>query len=80
MPIYYVYNVNTGVIVHRHEHSDATSGDSMACSKEDVLSLVDPAHRKDDLDVLEVEPVAEGEQVERALRVDLKTRELVINE
>lgn len=80
MPIYYVYDVNTGAIVHRHENSDATSGDSMTCSQEDVLSLVDPAHQKDNLDVLEVETGAEGEQAERALRVDLKTRELVINE
>lgn len=80
MPIYYVYDVNTGTIVHRHEKSDATSGDSMTCSREDVLSLVDPAHQKDNLEILEVETGTEGEQGERALRVDLKTRELVINE
>jgi hypothetical protein len=80
MPIYYVYDVNTGAIVHRHESFDATSGDSMTCSREDVLSVVDSALQKDNLEILEVETGAEGQQAERALRVDLKTRELVVGE
>ncbi len=80
MPIYYVYDINTGAIVHRHESFDATSGDSLTCSREDVLSLVDPTHQKANLEVLEAETAAEGEQAERALRVDLETRELVLNE
>jgi hypothetical protein len=81
MPMYYVYDAQTGVIVQRHSSYDA-GGDSLACSREDVLSVVDDSLPKDNLEILEVtdEVGIEHQQSERAIRVDPKTRELVVGE
>ena len=79
MPTYYVYNVETGDIVHQHETVDATSGTSLRCTRDEVLALVDEALQKDKLEILESE--VEGQTASRRdtgiLRVDLTTRTLV---
>jgi hypothetical protein len=82
MPIYYVYDVQTGVIVHRHRGIDATTGHTVACSREDVLSVVDDSLPRNNLEVLEVTDESEDEhqQLERTIRVDPKTRELIVGE
>jgi hypothetical protein len=81
MPIYYVYDVNSGTIVHRHENYDATSALTKECTREEVLSLVDPAHKEGNLEVLAVEATAaEGQELEHAVRVNVTTGELVTNE
>lgn len=75
MPKYYVYDRNTGEIVHIHETVEAVSGTSLESSHEDVLALVDYAD-KSNLDVSEVE--APSREAERAVRVDLETRQVVL--
>jgi hypothetical protein len=81
MPTYYVYDVKTGVIVQRHRSIDAISGNTMACSREEVLSVVDDSLPKDNLEVLEVTDEGGVEhQGKRAIRVDPKTRELILGE
>jgi hypothetical protein len=78
MPRYYVYNKQTGDIVHSHESYSSTDGTSLMCTRDEVLALVDDNLQKDNLEILEVE----GEKMEasrsgRRLRVDPKTRTLV---
>lgn len=82
MPIYYVYDAQTGVIVHRHRTIDASTGDTVACSQEEVLSVIDESLPKDNLEVLEVtdERGDEHQQIQRPIRVDPKTRELVVGD
>ena len=74
MPKYYVYDTQTGDIVHVHETVDGTSGTSLRTSREDVLALVDHP-QKENLDIVGVE--FESREAERLLRVDPATRELV---
>ena len=82
MPIYYVYDAQTGVIVHRHRSIDASTGDTVVCSREEVLSVVDDSLPKNNLEILEVTDESGGEhqQIEGTIRVDPKTRELVVGE
>jgi|SoiMetStandDraft_2_1073263.scaffolds.fasta_scaffold218420_2 hypothetical protein len=79
MPQYYVYNVDTGEIVHRHETYDATSGTSLRCTRDEVLALVDETHQKDKLEILEteLEPRSGSRPEAEILRVDPKTRTLI---
>jgi hypothetical protein len=77
MPKYYVYDTQTGDIVHLHETVDGTSGTSLTVSREDVLALVDHP-QKENLDVLGVE--FETREAERPLGVDVATRQLVTRE
>jgi hypothetical protein len=53
MPKYYVYDTETGDIVHSHEVYDVTSGQSITCSPEEVLAVVDESLRNRNLDVVE---------------------------
>ncbi|SDZ20083.1 hypothetical protein SAMN05660209_05004 [Geodermatophilus africanus] len=53
MPKYYVYDTETGEVVHSHEVYDVTSGQSMPCSSEEVLAVVDESLRDRSLDVVE---------------------------
>jgi hypothetical protein len=78
MPKYYVYNKQTGDIVHSHESYSTTDGASLRCTRDEVLALVDDNLQKDSLEILEIE----GEKMEapipgRRLRVDPKARTLV---
>jgi hypothetical protein len=79
MPKYYVYNKQTGDIVHSHESYSSTNDTSLRCSRDEVLALVDDNLQKDNLEILEVE----GEKMEAPrsgggrLRVDPKARTLV---
>src|SRR5215218_1642412 len=76
VPQYYVYDRKTGAIVHQHEAYDGPRDESMTCSKEEVLALVDSALEREALEVLEVAddfPIAEVGDI----RVDPKTRQLV---
>jgi hypothetical protein len=75
MPTYYVYDRQTGDIVHTHESVDAISGTSLRSSPEDVLALVDHPD-KATLEVTEVEDPAR--ESERAVRIDLETKQLVL--
>ncbi len=75
MPKYYVYNVETGEIVHLHEVYDATSGTSLRSTRDEVLALVDETLGKDKLEIVETEFDQRSET--QSLRVDLKTRTLV---
>jgi hypothetical protein len=72
MARYYVYDVTTGAIVHRHESFSVALGSSVWCSREDVLALVDPSLERETLEILEVEP---GQ--DRAVRVDVEKRQLI---
>ena len=66
-----------GRIVHVHESYDSVSGESIPCSHEEVLSLVDDSIPHEDLDIVEIQ--SRHESAERgALRVDPNTRQLVI--
>ncbi len=79
MPRYYVYNVETGEIVHQHETYDATSGTSLRSTRDEVLALVDETLQKDKLDIMESESeqqLASGPEAE-ILRVDPNTRTLI---
>jgi hypothetical protein len=78
MPRYYVYNVETGEIVHQHETYDATSGTSLRSTRDEVLALVDETLPKDKLDIVESESERRfapqpGAEI---LRVDPQTRTL----
>jgi hypothetical protein len=78
MPKYYVFNVETGDIVHQHESYDATSGTSLPCSRDEVLELVEETLDKDKLDIVEteVERSRGSEPGAEILRVNLQTRAL----
>ena len=79
MPKYYVYNVETGEIVHLHETYDAISGTSLRCTRAEVLALVDETLQKDKLEILETEfePRSGSQPEAEILRVDPKTRTLI---
>lgn len=78
MPRYYVYNSESGEIVHQHESYDAVSGNSLPCTREEVLALVDEAIDRDTVDIVEDDverrpgSTSEGE----VLRVDPETQTL----
>lgn len=74
MPKYYVYNRQSGQIIHTHETVDAISGASLPTTSEDILALVD-APDKSSLEVTQAE--ATGHESERALRVDTSTNQVV---
>lgn len=82
MPVYYVYNAQSGEIVQRHEAYSAASGDSLRCSEEDVLALVDESLKSQPLQVLEVDAMHPEERTlgGRTVRVDLNTGKLVAHD
>jgi hypothetical protein len=75
MPKYFVYQTGSGQIVHIHEKVDFTSGESMPCTEEEVLAVVDESVRSADLGIIEADigRLSVGE----LLRVDTKTRSVV---
>jgi hypothetical protein len=75
MSIYYVYNTDTGQIVHAHETYSAVGGTSLQCSREEVLALVDETLNKEKLDILEAELDRRAEA--GGLRVDTAARKLI---
>jgi hypothetical protein len=76
MPKYYVYHKKTGDVVNVHEMYSATDGNSLPCTREEVLDLVDEAlAKKEDLDILEVE--SESQPAVGVTRVDPHKRILV---
>ena len=78
MPTYYVYNVESGTIVHEHETVDATSGTSLRCTRDEVLALVDETLPRDKLEILQSEERQAASRGDGGiLRVDLATRTLV---
>jgi hypothetical protein len=79
VPVYYVYNAQSGEIVNRHEADSAASGDSLRCSDEDVLALVGESLKNQPLQVLEVEVMHSEERTlgGRTVRVDINTGKLV---
>jgi hypothetical protein len=82
VPIYYVYNAQSGDIVQRHEAYSAASGYSLRCSDEDVLALVDESLKSQPLRILEVEAPHPEESTlgGRTVRVDLNTGKLVAHD
>jgi len=74
MSKYYVYRKSTRELVHVHEQYDAVSGDSVPCSVEEVLALVDEAFDKSDLNV--VEGNSEAQTVRVNTLVEPKSRTL----
>ena len=82
MPIYYVYNAQSGEIVHRHEAYSAASGYSLRCSNEDVLALVDESLKSQPLKILEAETIHPEERAlgGRTVRVDLNTGKLAADD
>ena len=78
MPKYYVYNVESGEIVHQHESYEAISGTSLSCTRDEVLALVDETLPKDKLEILESEVERQTSSRPGAAipRVDLTTRTL----
>jgi hypothetical protein len=78
MPKYYVYNKNTGEVVNVHETYDATSGLSLRCNREEVMSVLDETLNQEDLEILEVE--SESQPAVGVIRVDPNTRTLVMQE
>ena len=82
MPIYYVYNAQSGEIVQRHELYSAASGYSVRCSDEDVLALVDKSLKSQPLKILEAEAMHSEERTlgGRTVRVDLNTGKLAAHE
>lgn len=75
MPRYFVYEADTGQIVHIHENYDVTSGESLPCQREDVLALVDESLRGRNLEVTEADITRLS--VGQTLRVDTETGALV---
>jgi hypothetical protein len=71
MPRYLVYDTGTGNVVHTHETVDAISGQSLPCTREEVLALLGEVEDAQ-LDVIEEGP--ESRSVGHALRVDTKTK------
>lgn len=80
MPLYYVYDAQTGEVVHRHERYDVQRGENVECSQEEVLAVVDPALDKKNLKILEteMEPTFE-DRGKGILRVNLEKQELVVD-
>ncbi len=75
MPKYYVYNKNTGEVINIHETYDGTSGRSLPCTREEVMSVIDETLNKEDLEILEIE--SESQPAVGVVRVDPNTRTLV---
>lgn len=75
MPRYHVYETDTGRIVHTHESYDITGGESLPCTREEVLALVDETLRGTNLEV--VETGSEKLSAGHIPRVDTKTGEVV---
>jgi hypothetical protein len=75
MPRYFVYDADTGQIVHIHETYDTTSGESLSCTQEEVLALVDESLKERNLAITEADitRLSAGQ----TLRVDTETKELV---
>lgn len=82
MPVYYVYNAQSGEIVQRHEAYDAASGDSLRCSDEDVLTFVDESLKSQPLQILEAEAMHPEERTlgGHRVRVDLSTGKLAAHD
>jgi hypothetical protein len=75
MSRYYVYDTDTGKIVHVHETYSAVGGTSLPCTKDEVLALVEETLNKEKLDIVEAELDRRSEA--GILRVDTATRKLV---
>jgi len=75
MPKYFVYQADSGQIVHIHETYDLTSGESLPCTREEVLALVDESLQQGGLEITEadISRLSVGEM----LRVDTETRTVV---
>jgi hypothetical protein len=75
MPKYFVYRADSGQIVHVHEKVDFTSGESVPCTDDEVLTLVDESLQATDLAVVEsdIGRLSAGQ----VLKVDLDTRSVV---
>jgi hypothetical protein len=71
MPKYFVYDTRTGDIVLTHETVDAISGNSLPCTREEVLALFGDV-QGDQWDIIEGgdEPMS----LDYFLRVDPKTK------
>jgi hypothetical protein len=82
VPIYYVYNAQSGKIVQRHEAYDAASGDSLRCSDEEVLAFVDESLKSQPLRILEADAIHPEEHRlgGRRVRVDPNTGKLAAHD
>jgi hypothetical protein len=78
MPRYCVYDTETGQVVHLHETYNAADGTTLACTREEVLAVVDESLDKERLDILDVEYVLRPGA--RDYRVDPTTRTLITGE
>jgi hypothetical protein len=78
MPIYYVYDSQSGEIVQRHEAYSIADDSSMQCSDDEILALVDVAFKSRSLQILEVETAHPAERTldGLGLYVDPSTRTL----
>jgi hypothetical protein len=71
MPKYFVYDTRTGDIVHTHETVDAVSGNSLPCTREEVLEAFGDVEG-DHWDI--IEGGDESISLDHSLRVDTKTK------
>jgi hypothetical protein len=75
MPKYYVYDKDSGQVIHIHERYDVASGTTLPCTREEVFAVLDEELDRNKLDMLESD--FEPKAGTGPLRVDTNAQEVV---